>query len=594
MMTAFGRLKPGVTVEQAQADLGTMGANLMATYPEAYPKQYGYRMKVAPLQEELTKKARTTFLVLLGAAGFVLLIACANVANLLLARLLKVERELAVRTALGASKARLIRQLLTESMLLALAGGAAGLALAPSAMAILVKFAERFTTRAAEVHLDAPVLIFTALVSLATGLIFGIAPAFTSSSNVAESIKQGAGRGTTNRGGQRLRALLVVSQVAVSFVLLIGAGLMIRSFLRLEQVNPGFRPDHLLAMRVSPNFTKYSTPPQRQTLNDNILNRLQQVGGVEAVAMTSNFPFNPGAIAAGPNTTSFEIEGKPVSKGEAAPLVSIMVVSANYFQTIRQPVVAGRDFTEHDDGKFQVTIINQTMAKHRWPTEDPVGRRVTFDSGKTWLTIVGVVGDAKEYGLENETRDELYQPVRQAGFVGNLVIRTTAEPMSVLTAVRGALHDVDSQLAVDRVNTIEGFEQDSVAAPRVTATLLGLFAGLAMLISASGIAAVMALSVSQRTGELGIRMALGASRQSIIALVVRQGLTMALIGTALGIAGAIGLTRLMEKLLFATSPTDTLTFVGVSLAFLVVAAVACFVPARQVTAIDPLNALRQE
>jgi len=599
MMTSFGRLKPGVSLDQAQADLGTVGSQLLASYPDAYPQQYGYRMTVAALHQDLTKRARTTFLVLLGAAGFVLLIACANVANLLLARLLKVERELAVRTALGASKGRLIRQLLTESMLLSLAGGAAGLALAPAAMALLVKFAERFTTRAAEVHMDAPVLIFTAVVSLATGILFGIAPAFSSSSNVAESIKQGAGRGTTNRGGQRLRSLLVVSQVAVSFVLLIGAGLMIRSFLKLEQVNPGFKPDHLLALRVSPNFTKYTQPAQFQTLADNVLNRVSQVGGVESVAMASNFPFNPGAIAAGPNAATFEIEGKPVSKGEAAPLVATMVVSAKYFDTIRQPIVAGRAFTDHDDGKFPVAIINQTMQRHRWPNEDPVGRRVSFGPGQNnspqiWLTIVGVVGDAKEYGLDRETRDELYTPLKQAGFSSNLIVRTAAEPMSVLTGVHAALKDVDSQLAVDRVNTIEGFQQDSVAAPRVTATLLGLFAALAMVISASGIAAVMALSVSQRTSELGIRMALGASRQSIIAMVVRQGLTMALIGTALGIAGSLGLTRLMEKLLFSTSPTDTVTFILVSLVFIAVAVVACFIPARQVTSIDPLNALRQE
>jgi predicted permease len=599
MMTSFGRLKPGVSLEQAQADLGTVGSQLLASYPDAYPQQYGYRMTVAALHQDLTKKARTTFLVLLGAAGFVLLIACANVANLLLARLLKVERELAVRTALGASKGRLIRQLLTESMLLSLAGGIAGLALAPAAMTLLVKFAERFTTRAAEVHMDAPVLIFTAVVSLATGILFGIAPAFSSSSNVAESIKQGAGRGTTNRGGQRLRSLLVVSQVAVSFVLLIGAGLMIRSFLKLEQVNPGFKPDHLLALRVSPNFTKYTQPAQFQTLADNILNKVKTVGGVESVAMASNFPFNPGAIAAGPNAATFEIEGKPVSKGEAAPLVSTMVVSAKYFETIRQPVLSGRDFTDHDDGKFPVAIINQTMQRHRWPNEDPVGRRVSFGPGQNnspqvWLTIVGVVGDAKEYGLDRETRDELYTPLRQVGFGGNVILRTSAEPMSVLAGVRAALKDVDSQLAVDRVNTIEGFQQDSVAAPRVTATLLGLFAALAMVISASGIAAVMALSVSQRTSELGIRMALGASRQSIIAMVVRQGLTMALIGTVLGIAGSLGLTRLMEKLLFSTSPTDPVTFVLVSLIFVAVAVVACFIPARQVTSIDPLDALRQE
>jgi putative ABC transport system permease protein len=595
MMTAFGRLKAGVPLEQAQADLSTIAHQLEKEYPQAYPKSYGYAMTVAPLREDLTRRARTTFLILLGAAGFVLLIACANVANLLLARLLKLERELAVRIALGASKMRLVRQLLTESLLLSIAGGALGLALAPVALRLLVKFAERFTTRAAEVKIDGPVLLFTFLVSLATGLVFGLGPAFSSSRNVGDALKQGSGRTTSSRGGQRLRAGLVIAQVAVSFLLLIGAGLMIRSFVKLQQVNPGFNPSRLLSMRISPNFSRYTQNQQLLTLTHNVLLHISSISGVESCALASNFPFNRGGIANGPNSISFEIEGKPVSRADLAQLVDAVSVSSDYFQTIRQPVLQGRAFTDHDDAKsLPVAMINQTMARHRWTTEDPVGKRISFDQGKTWIQIAGIVGDAKEYGLDRPTRDEVYTPVLQNGFGNNLVVRTTADPMSVASAVRAALREVDSQLAVDRVQTVEALEQESVASPRVTTILLGLFAALALLISASGIAAVMALSVSQRTNELGIRMALGASRKSILYRVVRQGLALALTGTITGIAGAIAVTRLLSSLLYATSPTDALTFAAMSLLFLTIATVACLVPARQVTAIDPLVALRRE
>ena len=595
MMNVFGRLKPNVPLQQAQADLSTIAHRLENAYPEAYPKNTGYAVATVALQDELTRRARATFLILLGAAGLVLLIACANVANLLLARLLKLERELAVRMALGAGKVRLMRQLLTESVLLSMAGGALGLALAPLALRLLVTFAERFTTRAAEVRIDGPILIFTALVSVATGLLFGLTPAFSSSREVGDSLKQGSGRNTASRGRQRLRATLVVAQVAVSFMLLIGAGLMIRSFLKLLQETPGFRPDHLLTMRVSPNFSRYTQALQLQILRDNILLRMKTVTGVESAALATNFPFNPNGIAAGPGNTNFEIEGRPVSKGELSPLVDVTNVSADYFQTIRQPLVQGRSFTEHDDAKaILVAVINQAMAHHRWPSEDPVGRRVTFDQGQHWITIVGVVGDAREYGLDRPVGDEIYTPLAQTGFAGNLMLRTAADPMSFALAVRAALHDIDPQLAVDRVETVERLEHESVASPRVTTMLLGLFAGLALVISASGIAAVMALSVSQRTNELGIRMALGASRESVVYMVVRQGLSLALAGTVFGVVGALALTRLLATLLYATSPTDAITFAAVSLLFLTVAAVACFIPARQATCIDPLIALRQE
>jgi putative ABC transport system permease protein len=595
MMTAFARLKPGVSLAQAQADLSTIAGRLERDYPETYRKELGYNIAAAPLQYDLTRGARPTFLVLLAASAFVLLIACANVANLLLARLLRLERELAVRTALGATKTRLLRQLLTESVLLSLAGGALGLALAPLTVNLLVSFAERFTTRAAEVRVDTPVLLFTLLVSMATALIFGLAPALSCSQQASDALRQGAGRATSSRSHQGLRSALVVAQVAVSFILLMGAGLMIRSFVQLQQVDPGFRPDHLLAMRLSYSFTSHSRPEDAQTLWDNLLPKIKALGGVESVGLTSNFPLNPGGIASGPGNNTFEIEGQPVPKGQLAPQVDITVSGDGYFETIRQPLIRGRTFTQRDTAKsLPVAVINQTMVQHRWQSTDPLGRRVTFDEGKTWVTIVGVVGDVREYGLDRPVEDEIYFPVRQQPFVNNLIVRTAMDPMSIAPLIRRVIHEVDPHIAVDRTNSVANFRDYSMAPALVTTTLLGIFAGLALLISASGIAAVMALSVTQRTHELGIRLALGASRQSIVHMVVRHGLKLAFLGTALGIVGSIGVTRLLASLLYATSPTDVLTFAAVSAFFLAVAAMACFLPTRQVTAIDPVIALRQE
>jgi len=595
MMTAFARLKPGVPLEQAQAELATIATHLEHDYPDAYPKAAGYGVEIAPLQDDLTRRARTTFLVLLGAAGFVLLIASANVANLLLARLLKLERELAIRAALGASKARLVRQLMTESVILSLAGGTLGLALAPNALALLVKFAERFTTRAAEIRIDGPVLLFTMLVSVGTGLLFGFAPAFSSSTNVGDALKQGNGRSTGSRAGGRMRAVLVVAQVAVSFVLLIGAGLMIRSFVRLQEVNPGFQTDRVLTLRLSANFSRYTTPAQFQTLSETVLRHVRSVAGVVYAAAASNFPFSPSGIASGPGSVSFEIEGKPITRGELAPQVDPTVVSTQYFSALRQPILTGRDFSDHDDTTAPlVAIINQSMARHRWPADDPIGKRISFDQGQHWITIIGVTADVKEYGLDREVKDEVYTTSGQTPTLGNLLVRTAGEPAAMVSAVRAALHDVDPQLAVDRVATLERLQHESVASPRVTTILLGLFALLALIISASGIAAVMALLVTQRTSELGIRMALGASRESVLLLVVRHGLLLALAGTVTGIVAAIAVTRLLSSLLFGTSPTDAATFVGVSAVFLTVAAVACLIPARAVTNIDPVIALRRD
>ena len=593
MMIAFGRLKPGVTLAEAQADLSVVGGNMVAANPKYYPAAYGYRLDATPLETDLTRRARAMFLVLLGVAGFVLLIACANVANLLLARLLKLERELAVRAALGAGRVRLVRQLLTESVLLSTAGGALGLALAPAALALLVKFAERFTTRAAEVRLDAPVLAFTLLISLATGVLFGLAPAISSGSWIGAGFQQG-GRNTASRARQRLRGALVVAQVAVSVILLAGAGLMLRSFAKLQQVRPGFQPDRLLTMRLSPGFPTYNMQNSPQ-LTRRILAKMRTVSGIESAAMATNFPFSPGGVTYGPSSNEFDIQDRPIPPGETKPQADIEVVTADYFDTIRQPILLGRGITAHDEERDAppVAVINQTAARHFWPKQDPIGKRLSFDNGKSWSEIVGIAGDVTEYGLDRPAASEIYISY-QLGFANKLVVRTTRAPESAVPQVRAAMHDVDPLVALDRIETVERAEQDSMASPRVLTFLLGIFAALAVAISASGIGAVMALAVSQRTREIGVRMALGARRGAIVGMVVRDGLLLAVAGTALGMAGAEGLTKLLAGFLYGTSPTDLPTFLAVSLLFLVVALAACFVPARQVTAIDPLTALRQE
>lgn len=595
MMTVFGRLKSEVALQTAQADLSTVASQIENAYPDSYPKQYGYALAAAPLQNELTRRARTTLLVLLGAAGFVLLIACANVANLMLARLLKRERELAVRSALGASKGRIVRQLLTETTLLSVAGGVLGLMLAPSVLTLLVRFAERFTTRAAEVRIDSPILLFTLIVSLLSGLLFGFAPALSSGEHVGDALKQGSAQSTSSRAHQRLRVGLVVLQIAVSFVLLIGAGLMLHSFVRLQRVDPGFSTERLLSLRISPNFSRYSTGPQLAALSDSILRRIRSVGGVESASLASSFPFSRFGMASGPSAIEFAIENRPTPKGQLEPLTDITFVSSGYFETIRQPLLRGRTFTEHDNADaVKVAVVNQTLARHRWPAEDPIGKRITFDKGKTWITIVGIVGDAKEYGLDRVIGDEVYRPADQSGFAGSLVVRSTAEPTNITPLLRKALHDLDPQLAVDQVETVERLQEESLASPRVTTILLGIFAALALVISASGIAGIMALSVSQRTRELGIRMALGQPKNSVLHMVVRQGIAVALAGTTLGLIGSIALGRLLSSLLYETSPTDIATFALVSVLFVAVAALACFVPAHRVTLIDPFTALRQE
>ena len=483
--------------------------------------------------------------------------------------------------------------MLTESVELSALGGLLGLALAPPALALLVRFALRFTQRAAEVRIDAPVLFFTFVISVGTGLVFGMAPAWFSGGWIDGAFRQAGSGSTVSRGRHRLRAALVVAQVAVSVVLLAGAGLMIRSFIRLQQVDPGFTPDRLLTVRISPPSPAYNMDNVRR-LADRMLAKVKTVAGVESATFASGFPFNPAGEA---GAREYELKGKPTCKEAVQPRVDIRTVGENYFETIRQTIVNGRSFTEHDmgDGPAAV-IINGTMARHCFPNEDPIGKLLRFHGWmgwSPWSQIVGVAADVREYGLANPVGDEIYAPFR-ALWVNKLIVRTTLAPANMIQAIRAALHEVEPLAALDNVETVERGEYDSMSSPRVMTTLLALFAGLAVIISCSGIAFVMALAVRQRTREIGVRMALGARAVSIVGMVLRQGLALVLAGLVLGTAGAAALTRLLSTFLYGTSPTDLVTFLAVPLLFLIVSVAACGIPARLVTSIDPLAALRQE
>lgn len=598
MMTVFGRLRPGVELTQAQADLSAIATNLEAAYPESYPKNQGYAAKVVRLEDELTQRARPTFLILLATAGLVLLIACANVANLSLARVLQRQHEVAMRTALGASRGRLIRQLLTESTILYLLGGGLGLLIAHWGLPMLVAFAARFTTRTGEIRIDLSILLFTMLTALGTGLAFGLIPAlsfrYDSQKSLSAALKEDSGRSTSG-GKNRIRSLLVVTQVAISFTLLIAAGLMLRSLIKLQQVNPGFNPEKVIVMRLAPNWSKYTASDHYTGFFSRVLEAVKQQPGVESVALASTYPLNPVGITRGPNNQSVQLEGQPLGDGQLAPQLDPRAVSPDYFRTIGTPLVRGRMFTEQDkEGAPPVAIINESAARHRWGSEDPVGKRVTTDNGQTWITIIGVIGDVRQYGLDREPSEEFYYPVAQAPFASFLLVKTMSDPMSQGRVVRSAVHQVDPDTAVDQVRTLQQVRDDSVASPRLTVWLLGLFAVLALIITAAGLTGVMALSVTQRTREIGIRMALGATRTGILTMVMRQGMTLVLIGLAVGIAGALALNRLLGALLFATPSADPVTFAVVSFVLMVVAGTACFIPALRATGIDPMLALRSE
>ena len=592
-MTAFGRLAPGVGVDRFGAELATVAGRLQRDHPETYPDDSGYTAVTTPLADELTREARPTLLILLATTVLVLLIACANVANLTMARMSRRERELALRSALGAGRARLLRQLLTESSLLAVAAGAFGLLIAWASLDLLVAFAALFTARTTEVAVDGRVLAFTLGLSLLTGVAFGAAPALGARRDVALALKEAGAQATDTRARRRVRGVLTVSQVAAAFVLLIATGLLLASFYRLQQVDTGFDPENVLTAEVFPNWSKYTTPESRRQLFTDVLQRLGDRPGLAAAAVANGFPM---ASEVG-QQRRFAIEGRTYEDPDLRPELETRVISPDYFAAVGVPLLAGRTFTPLDDGETTpVAVVSRSLAERHWRDgQSPLDQRITLDDGETWVTIVGVAGDVRDHGLDREAPDQLYRPFLQgAGSPTRVLVRARADPRALSGQVRDAVHAVDPEQPVENFVTLEETRAGATATRRLSVVLLGLFAALALVITVTGIAAVIATSVSQRTREFGLRLALGAARGSILTMVLRQGLALVLAGLVIGAAGAFALSRTLSSFLFETAPTDAGIFAGVSLVFVVTGLAACYLPARRAMGVDPLVALREE
>jgi putative ABC transport system permease protein len=593
MVDVFARLRPGISLAKAQADLTGVARNLQRTYPDAYPPNIDYGVLATSLHERLTSNARPTMLTLLGAAGFVLLIACANVANLNLARLVKRERELSVRAALGAGRVRMFRQLLTESFLLALVGGGIGLVFSWGALSLLVSFAARFSPRAREVQMNGEVLLFTLAVALITSILSGTAPALAARETIGANLKENSGQTTASKGRRRLRGLLIVSQVGVSFLLLIGAGLMLRSFMRLQHVDPGFQPENVLTMNIGLNFAKYNTGDKERAFFEALLERIGQQSGVKAAAVSMTIPLGSDMHM----DSDFQLEGQtPPPAGQHLNVADFRVVSPGYFLALHIPLLAGRAFSNADrPGAPDVAVVNRSAAKHFWGGRDPVGTRFSTDNGRTWTEIVGVVGDTKEYGLEKPSPDNFYVPLAQNPLLnGTLVVKTAGDPLSLAGQVIEQIYQMDPNQPAAAVRSLEQVRAESVAGPRLTTNLLGLFAALALAIAAAGIGGVMALVVNQRKHEIGVRMAIGAGPGAILRMVLGQGLALALVGIVLGFGAALALTRVLRGLLFEVEPTDPLTFAAVAAVLSIAAVAACYIPARRAASVDPIIALRTD
>jgi putative ABC transport system permease protein len=588
----IGRIKPGINQKQAQAEMDTIAARLQQQYPET---NTNIGIKIIPLYEHLVGDIRPALLVLLGAVGFVLLIACANVANLLLVRAAARQKETAIRTALGAGRLRLIRQFMTESILLAGLGGVAGLLLALWGMSLLSTFIPENLVQARELKVDSKVLGFTFFVSILTGLIFGLAPALQASrTNLNDALKEG-GKGSADGGRSRIRNILVISEVALALVLLIGAGLMINSFMRLSSVDVGFRPDNLLTMSVPLPRSKYPDIGKRATFYNQLLQRVESLPGVQSAGVISWLPLTfPGG------SNGFTIEGRPEPAPDQSPIAVTRVISKNYFRTMGIEVVKGRQFTEQDtESSPQVVIINEAMARSFWSGEDVMGRRIKFGrviSEAPWISVVGVVKDVRQFGLDAESKPEMYLPFTQIGFFEprDLVVHTSSDPLSLASAVRNEVWAIDKDQPVSNIRTMEQILSESISQWRFNMFLFGIFAAVALVLAVVGIYGIISYSVTQRTHEIGIRIALGAQQSDVLKMVVGQGLKLISIGVAIGLSAAIVLTRLMSSLLYGVSTTDPATFAIISTLIFVVALLASLIPARRATKVDPMIALRYE
>lgn len=591
-LRVIARLRSGATFAAANEEAKEIGARLEKQYKDTNG-HWGFVLQ--PEIQELVGDVRPALLLVLGAVGFLLLIACANAANLLLARAAGRQREMAIRASLGAGKARILRQLLTESVLLSLAGGALGLLLGIWGTAALVNLPLLKIPRLASAGVDTPALIFTLLVSLATGLLFGLAPALHASRfNLFRSLKEGGRTATDGTGHARLRALLVVSQVSLAVVLLIGASLLVESVYRLVHESPGFDPRGVMAFDLDLPDARYGKPQQSADFFRELLGRIRSVPGVKSASAVLPLPLSGDALR-----TSFEIEGQPMAKSDL-PRTQIRAVGLDYFQTMRIPLVAGRVFTAHDDRNApNVIIINQTLARRFFPKGDPIGKHITpgMSGGKTdkICEIVGVVGDVKHRNLWQQADPESYFPYDQNPIGGmNIVVRSDGDPKPLIPAIREQVRALDAELPIYRAQRMEDYVAASVAQRRFTSLLCGVFAGAGLLLAIVGLFGVMSYSVAQRTHEIGVRVAVGAEKADILRLIVKQGMLITVIGIGFGLVGTVALSSILKSQLFGVSATDPWTFLGVVSALSFVAFVACYLPARRATRVDPMVALRYE
>jgi predicted permease len=593
----IGRLKPGATVAEAQAQLDALSTRLESRYPEVYPAALGWRAAALPLSERVVGDVRPALLVLLGAVAFVLLIGCANVANLMLARATGRGREIAIRTALGGDRPRLIRQLLTESLLLAALGGALGLLLAVWGTSALGRLAALYLPRAREIAIDGPVLAFTAVLILVTGIAFGLFPALQASRPDLQDVLKDSAKGSAGGGRTRMRAVLVVAEVAVALVLLAGAGLLLRSFQRLVAVDPGFDPERLLTMQVwlpVPNDNakgRYFTQQQRVGFYDRAVAAVRQVPGVTGAALVSRLPYS------GRNDARFKIEGRPVADAQLLPSAEVRLVSPDYFRTMAIPVLQGEAMPDGVDSLSSTyAMVNRTLAEREWKGQSPIGQRIQLVGfGGPGATIVGVVNDVRQGAPDQPPLPEFYLSYRLvAGQEMSLVVRTAGDPDALADRVVQSIRSVDPTQPVFGVKSMARLLANAEAERRFSLLLLSLFAAIALLLSSLGIYGVMAYSTSQRRHEIGIRMALGAATPDVLRLVLHQGMRLVLLGLAIGLFGAWAMSRVLAGQLYGISPRDPFTYVAVALLLGTVAFAATWLPARRATRVDPMISLRSE
>jgi putative ABC transport system permease protein len=586
VLRVMAKLNRGVTLESARAEMAAFSNQISEHYPDT---NKGVAATLVPLHEQLVGDIKPAMLVLLGAVGLVLLIACANVANLLLARAATREKEVAIRAALGASRQRLIRQHLTESIVLSVIGGAAGLLVAFWLVDLLVSFAPKGTPRLDEITINPGVLAFTFATSVLTGIAFGLAPAILSSrTNLTRALKEG-GRDTGATSRARVRGVLVISEVALALTLMIGAGLLIKSFLNLERVNPGFNPRGTLRVDVGLPRTRYADRNQRAAFYKQLTERVAALPGVQSTGAVSSLP-----LAGGGTDSGFEIEGRPPAEPGHPQVAWYSSVTPDYFRAMGIRLLRGREFTDADDSTSpKAVVISETMANRYFPDEDPIGKRLLF--GDDARQIVGVMADVKFFGLKLDARPTMYFPEAQspAGRM-SLIVRTELDPLSLTKAVREQVAELDRDLAISSVMTMDELVASSLADSKFTLLLLGAFAAVAMALSAIGVYGVVSYSVTQRSHEIGVRMALGAQIGDVLKLIVKQGMALVIGGVAVGLIAAFALSRVMESLLFGVSTTDVVTFVATPSILVGVALGACFVPARRATQVDPMDALRCE